>query len=324
MEYLPEFRLLRPKTLDEAVAARAGEPTARFLAGGTDLIPNMRRGLVDSGLLIDLNGVDELRRLETDGEGLSIGAAVTLAEVAGSETVRRDFAAVAEAAGAVAGPTQRLMGTVGGNLCLDTRCIFYNQSEWWRESNDYCLKYRGEICHVVPTSKRCYATYSGDLAAGLLPFDAEVEIASPDGRRRLPLAGLYTDDGADHLTLGVDEMVVAVHVPAARAGVPSGYAKIRVRQSIDFPLAGVAAAVAMDGDRVRDLRLALTGTNSGPVLIEDEGFAGKAVDEELLAEVERLVQKRVSPVRTTLIQPQYRRRAIAARARRLVRELAER
>lgn len=323
MEYLPEFRLLRPKTLDEAVAARAAEPAARLLAGGTDLIPNMRRGLVDSGLLIDLNGVDELRRLQTDGEGLSIGAAVTLAELAGSETVRRDFAAIAEAAGAVAGPTQRLMGTVGGNLCLDTRCFFYNQSEWWRVSNDYCLKYQGEICHVVPTSKRCYATFSGDLAAGLLLFDTEIEIASPAGRRRLPLAGLYTDDGADHLALGADEMVVAVHVPAARAGVSSGYAKIRVRQSIDFPLAGVAAAVAMDGDRVRGLRLALTGTNPAPVLIENEGFAGKAVDEELLAEVERLVQKSISPLRTTLIPPQYRRRAIAARARRLVQELAE-
>jgi 4-hydroxybenzoyl-CoA reductase subunit beta len=323
MEYLPEFRLARPETLDEVVAARAAEPTARLLAGGTDLIPNMRRGLVDSRLLIDLNGVDELRRLETDGQGLSIGAAVTLDELAGSETVRRDFAAIAEAAQAVAGPTQRLMGTVGGNLCLDTRCLFYNQSQWWRESNDFCLKYQGEICHVVPTSKRCYATYSGDLAAGLLLFDAEIEIASPAGRRRLALADLYTDDGADHLTLGADELVVAVHLPPAWAGTPSAYAKIRVRQSIDFPLAGVAAAVAMDGGSVGALRLALTGTNSAPVLIDNEGFVGREVDEDLLAEVERLIQKRVSPVRTTLIQPQYRRRAIAARARRLVHDLAE-
>jgi 4-hydroxybenzoyl-CoA reductase subunit beta len=311
MEVLPDFALLRPETIDDLIAARARHPNARLLAGGTDLIPNMRRGLIDTDTVIDLTACVELTRIEPDGDGLSVGAAVTLAALAENEAVRRDWRALTEAAGAVAGPTQRAMATVGGNICLDTRCIFYNQSEWWRRSNDYCLKYRGDICHVAPTSKRCLATYSGDLAAALLVYGATVEIAGPNGRRRIGLDELLVDDGMDYITLAGDEVLLSVHLPARFKGLAARYEKIRVRGAIDFPLAGVAVGLRRDTtDSV--LRIGLTGTNSNPLLIEMSPDG----------EVEAMVRKSVSPARTGLIAPQYRRRAVAALAARMARDLA--
>ncbi len=323
MEYLPDFEFVRPETPEAIVAARQANPAARLLGGGTDLIPNMRRGLIETDTVIDVSRVEEMRILTADGEGLKIGASITLEALGEWDRLDSTFRAIGEAARSVAGPIQRAMATVGGNLCLDTRCIFYNQSEWWRVSIDYCLKYRGEICHVVPTSKRCYASYSGDLAAAFLVFDAEVEIAGSAGRRRMPLAELFEDDGIDYLALGADEVLVAVHVPARWQELRSSYHKIRVRDSIDFPLAGVAVgAAAMANGAVETLRIGLTGTNSRPMLLDATAeFVGLAFGDEQSARIEKLVQKQISPVRTTLIQPQYRRRAISARTARVVREI---
>ena len=315
MEVLPDFALLRPDTIDDLIDARARHPNARLLAGGTDLIPNMRRGLIDTDTVIDITACAELARIEPDGDGLGVGAAVTLAALAENEIARRDWRALSDAAGAVAGPTQRAMATVGGNICLDTRCIFYNQSEWWRRANDYCLKYRGEVCHVAPTSKRCLATYSGDLAAALLVYDATVEIAGPNGRRRIGLDELLVDDGMDYITLAGDEVLLSVHLPARFKGLAARYEKIRVRGAIDFPLAGVAVGLRRDGGAISELRIGLTGTNSNPLLIEISS-------EGALDAVEAMVRKRVSPARTGLIAPQYRRRAVAALAARMARDLA--
>jgi 4-hydroxybenzoyl-CoA reductase subunit beta len=310
VEVLPDFALLRPDTVDDLIDARARHPNARLLAGGTDLIPNMRRGLIDTDTVIDLTACAELARIGPDGDGLGVGAAVTLATLAENNLVCRDWRALADAAGAVAGPTQRAMATVGGNICLDTRCIFYNQSEWWRRANDYCLKYRGDICHVAPTSKRCLATYSGDLAAALLVYGATVEIAGPSGRRRIGLDELLVDDGMDYITLAKDEVLLSVHLPGRFKGLAARYEKIRVRGAIDFPLAGVAVGLRRDTTN-SVLRIGLTGTNSNPVLIEMS--AG--------GEVEAMVRKSVSPARTGLIAPQYRRRAVAALAARMARDL---
>ena len=322
MELLPDFDLVRPPSVDEALAAWREAPEARYFSGGTDLLPNMRRGFVETPRLIDLSGVDELKTIEAGEEGLTIGAAVTLDEVAAHPALTGAYSALAQAAGSVAGPTQRLMGTVGGNLCLDTRCYFYNQSEWWRRSIDYCLKYRGEICHVVPSSKRCYAAYSGDLAPALLVLGAELEVAGPEGRRRFPLDDLFVDDGMEYLTLRKGELVVAVRVPAPPPGLRSGYEKLRVRGSIDFPLAGVAIALRPENGVLAELRVALTGVGSRPLLLAGtEALVGPELDDEALAGLEKLIHKQSSPVRTALIQPQYRRRAIAGIAARLLREL---
>jgi len=178
VDALPQFDLVRPRTLPELVAARAAHGDSWLIGGGTDLMVNIRRGIVAPPVLIDINGVAELRGVKADTQVLEIGAAATLAEVAAHPDVAKHYPVVAQAAAHIAGPTQRNMGTVGGNLALDTRCIFYNQSEWWRDANHHCLKTTGDICHVAPKSRGvCFATFSGDLAPALLTLDAEIDIA---------------------------------------------------------------------------------------------------------------------------------------------------
>jgi 4-hydroxybenzoyl-CoA reductase subunit beta len=317
---LADFRLAQPSTVKEAIAACLNHPGSRFVAGGTDLIVNMRRGIGSPDLLVDLSGIDELAEINTNDRGVTIGAGVTIAALARNAVIAGQYCALAQAAEAIAGPGHRTMGTVGGNLCLDTRCIYYNQSEWWRSANAYCLKSRGDICHVAPQGQRCHAAFSGDLAPALLVFGAEVEIAGAQGQRRIPLSELYVEDGMAHLALAEGELIVAVHLPSDPP--PSSYAKVRVRGAIDFPLAGVAVALATAGASVSALRIALTGTNSRPFLLAGtETIAGRSVDDKLLQEIDRLVQKQVQPMRTTIASANFRRVAAAALARRLTARL---
>jgi len=321
MAALLEFHVLTPHSVAAAIAAGRAE-TCRFVAGGTDLIANLRHGIGTPDTLIDLRGIPELNGIVAGPHGLSLGAAVTLAELADHATVGEHYPALAAAALAVGGPAHREAGTVGGNLCLDTRCVFYNRSAWWREANDYCLKYQGEICHVAPTGKRCHAAFSGDLAPALLVHAAEVEIAGPDGLRRLPLGELYAEDGAAHLRLAAGEFLVRVLLPADPW--PAAYAKARARGSIDFPLAGVAVALRMGARGVTGLRVALTGTNARPFLLAGtEALLGAAVDAGWRDRLGKLVQKQVSPMRTTLLAANYRRRVAVALAERLAGTLAD-
>ena len=314
------LRVAHPHSIEEAIAARAQNPGSRFLGGGTDLIVNMRRQIDTPNALIDLSRVDEMAEIVAKGDILRIGAGVTIASLAGDASIA-PYKAVVQAAEGIAGPGHRNMATVGGNLCQDTRCIYYNQSEWWRSANSFCLKHRGDTCHVAPQGQRCHAAYSGDLAPALLVFNPEIDIAAPKGCRRMPLADLFVEDGRAHLSLTEGELVVAVRLPAAPP--PSAYAKVRVRGAIDFPLAGVAVALTSSGGKVGSLRIALTGTNSRPFLLADtDRFAGRAVNDKLLQEIDRLVQKQVQPMRTTTASSNYRRVAAAALARRLVAQLA--
>ena len=318
---LADFRIIHPTTVKDAIAARRQKPPSRFIAGGTDLIVNIRRGIIRPELLIDLSGIDELSEIRADGDGVTIGAGVTIATLASDPIIVGRYRAVAQAAEGIAGPGHRVMGTVGGNLCLDTRCIYYNQSEWWRSANSYCLKNRGDTCHVAPQGNRCHATFSGDLAPALLVFGAVIDIAGPQSQRRIPLSQLYVEDGRAHLALAEDELVVSVRVPANPPA--SLYEKVRARGAIDFPLAGVAVALAKSADTIGSLRIALTGTNSRPFLLTDtENFVGRFLDDKLLQEIDRLVQKQVQPMRTTLVSANYRRVAAAAVARRLVSKLS--
>jgi len=323
MERIAPFVLKRPATLAEAAALLAATPGARPLAGGTDLLPNLRDGLGESPTLVDLAGLDELSGIAVDRDGITLGAGVTLARIMSDATFATALPALAEAAAVIAGPGHRTVATLGGNLCLDTRCVFYNQSEWWRRANDFCLKQGGDICHVAPQGKHCHAAFAGDLAAVLLALDATVDIAGPGDARRLPLADLYVDDGAHHLTLAPGEIVAAVRIPEQPVDAHTGYRKARARGAIDFPLAGVAARVAMNDGRLGLLRVALTGTNSRPFLLDGVGaFVGEPVTDEMLAKLGKLVQKQVSPMRTTVTHSNYRRQVAAVLAQRLVRELA--
>ena len=323
MEYMPEFKLHRPETIADAVALRSSEENAKFLAGGTDMVVNIRRGIEAPDALIDLTAVAELKSIVEDADGIHIGAAVQLEDVANNPVVKDGFAAVAEAAGSIAGPTHQRYGTVGGNLCLDTRCIYYNQSEWWRSSNDYCLKYRGDVCHVAPGGKRCFATFSGDLAPAAMVHGAQIDLIGPGGARCIALADLYRNDGMDHLTLEAGELMTVLHLPRSEAEIPSAYAKARVRGSIDFPLAGAAVALRMDNSVVGELRVALTACNPYPQMIEGtDKFSGNPLDGDALDKLRETVRAQAKPMKTTTIAPKYRRRVVGALARRLAARLA--
>ena len=313
---LTEFRLVQPTTIEEAITTRLSHPGSRFIAGGTDLLVNMRHGISSPNILVDLSGIDELTAFDADGGGVTIGAGTTIAALTHNPVIATKYNALAQAAAAVAGPGHRNMGTVGGNLCLDTRCIYYNQSEWWRKANAYCLKYRGDTCHVAPQGKRCHAAFTGDLAPALLVLGAEIGIAGAQDRRRIPLSDLYVEDGKAHLTLAEGELITAVHLPPEPPR--SVYEKVRVRGAIDYPLAGVAVALTASGSNIASIRIALTGTNSRPFIIAGtEALDGRSIDEKLLQEIDRLVQKQVQPMRTTIASANYRRIAAAALARRL-------
>lgn len=322
MDLLPDFDYLRPETVEAAASAVADRDDAIFVAGGTDLMANIRRGLGTPGALIDLSGIESLRQVSASKDGLTIGASVTLTELAADERVTAGFPVVASATASVAGPSHRNAATVGGNLCQDTRCVYYNQSHWWRKANDYCLKYDGTVCHVAKGGDRCWAAFCSDLAPALLVHGAEVDITGPGGVRRVPLPDLYLDDGQAHLRLGDGELVSAVHLAPSPAGLRTGYEKSRVRGSIEFPLAGVAIALARDGDSLATLRVALTGTNCCPVLVDDtESLIGRPLDDAALDDLGRMVKTRIQPMSSTFTSHQYRRRVAVNLAVRLARQL---
>ena len=274
-------------------------------------------------------------RIKADARAIEIGASVTLAELAAHPQVIEHYPVVAQAAACIAGPTHRNMGTVGGNLCLDTRCLFYNQSEWWRSANNHCLKTTGDICHVAPKSRGvCFATFSGDLAPALLTLGAEVDIAGPAGKRTLPLDHLYIGyarqdqpvtetlgDGKYYLSLRPGEFVAAVRAKNT-PGLRSAYDKIRIRRSIEYPVTGVAVALRRDGDTLADLRVAFTGTNPRPVLLKGTSeLCGGALDERVLKALDELVRDQIMSMKTTFTPGHYRRRVAGVLARRLVERL---
>jgi len=322
MRPIPEFQLLRPATVAEA-ATLLQRPGARLVAGGTDLLPNLRRGLVDPRCLIDLTPMAGFDAVETHQGQWRLGAGVTLATLERHAGLAQALPALVQAASQVAGPGHRSAATLGGNLCQDTRCIFYNQSAWWRAANGGCLKFEGDTCHVAPQGRRCHAAYQGDLAPALLAYGAEVEIVGTETRHRRPLADLYRDDGAAHLTLGATEVVAAIHVPAQGHGQLSAYRKVRMRGAMDFPLAGVAVALRLDGGVLAELAIGVSGTNSHPLRLQGtDALLGQAVDGPLLEALGKLVRKQVSPMRSTVTPSNHRRLVAVAITQRLVRELA--
>ena len=323
MENMPEFTLHRPQTAAEAVALKAADETSRYLAGGTDMIVNVRRGIEAPETMIDLTAIADIVSITKDGDGIRVGAGVKLAELATDETIRRDYPAIAQAAASVAGPTHRSYGTIGGNLCLDTRCLFYNQSQWWRQSNNFCLKHKGDICHVAPGGKRCFAAFSGDVAPAMMIYDTAVDLEGPGGARTIPLADLYRNDGMDHLTLEQDELLVSIRLPIPEAGTVSAYEKSRIRGSIDFPLAGCAVRLTSADGKLTDLRIALTAVNPYPQMVTGlEDFVDGAFDDDALDAIRELVRKQAKPMRTTTVRPWYRRRVVGALARKLIARLA--
>ncbi len=321
---LPSFQLLRPRTLDETLsllAKHAGD--LKVVAGGTDLLPSMKQKLFTPPYVLDLRGVSELNGIiPANGDGLSIGALTPLGVIEHSPIIRRDYAVLHEAVKTVASPVIRNMATLGGNICLDTRCLWYNQSLLWRKSCGFCLKKDGDLCHVAPGGKFCWATFSGDTPPALLCLDAEIEIAGPDGARRVALRDFYINDGIVRLHLAPDEIVTRLFLPASSAGWQGSYQKLRVRGSIDYPLAGVAVALRVDpgSRRIRDARVAITAVNPAPHLVQDADahLVGAFVDDVTAEKIAELAMRTAKPLTTSALTPEYRREMVRVMAKRAV------
>jgi len=323
---LPEFKLLRPHTTAEAVALLAQHAgDIRILAGGTDLLPSMQQKLFAPQYVLDIRRIAELRGVRQQSTGaVEIGALTALTDVEHSDLLRRHFRVLHEAAKTVASPVLRNMGTIGGNICLDTRCLWYNQSLQWRKSCGFCIKKDGDLCHVAPGGTKCWAAFSGDTPAALLCLDAEIEIASAAGIRRAKLAEFYTGLGDNYRKLAANELLTRVFLPASSAGRRGVYRKLRIRGSIDYPLAGVAVVLKQSNGHIEDVRIGLTAVNPAPVLVKGatELLAGRRVTEEWAEAAGVLAAQTAKPLTTSALTAEYRREMIRVFTKRAVFSLA--
>jgi 4-hydroxybenzoyl-CoA reductase subunit beta len=322
---LPAFTYVSPKTLEQALRAVADAgPDAMLVAGGTDLYPNMKRRQFEPTTLVGLRGIRELRGVAGSArDGLTIGSCTTLTAVAAHPELSGAYAGVATAAGLVSSPQLRNMGTLGGNVCVDTRCNYYNQSYEWRKAVGFCMKKDGDICLVAPGSDRCWAVSSSDTAPALWSLGARVTLAGPAGERTVPIAALYHDDGIQYLSKRPDEIVTALVLPPAD-GWRSAYLKLRRRGAFDFPVLGVAAAVRLEGDVVREARIVLGAVASVPR--EATRAAAVLIGQRLTAEtIEAAADAAAGPARpldnTDLTHP-YRKKVTRVYVARALARLA--
>ena len=299
---LPYFTYLQPTSIDEALKMKqdAG-PDSMYVAGGTDLYPNMKRRHQEPKTVISLAAIESLRGVSVEpGASAIIGSGMTLTEIETHAGFRSDYPVVAHAAELVSTPLLRNMGTIGGNLCLDTRCNYYNQSYEWRKSIDFCMKKDGEICWVAPSSPRCWAVSSTDLAPVMVALDAQFTLIGSNGERQVPAGRFYHDDGIDYLTKQPDEILTDIRLPATN-GWDATYWKLRRRGSFDFPVLGVAAWIAWDGDTVRDARVVLGGVASFPKLIaaSSEAIVGTDLNDDAIAAAAQAAFKPAKPMDNT-------------------------
>jgi len=294
------------------------------LAGGTDRIACRRRKVVEPEGVVDIGHLAERKGVRPElGEGVSIGALSTLTSIEHSEFLRKHYPVVTEAAATVASPVLRNMGTIGGNICLDTRCLWYNQSLTWRKGCGFCIKKDGDLCHVAPGGTKCWAAFSGDTPAALLCLNAEIELASESGVRRMPLHDFYTGLGDTYRKLQPGELLTRVFLPESSADYRGAYRKLRVRGSIDYPLAGVAIVMKRSNGHVADAQIALTAVNPAPVLVKgvQQLLRGKAVDDQLADAAAELAAKTAKTLTTSALTPEYRREMIRVFTKRVLLEV---
>jgi 4-hydroxybenzoyl-CoA reductase subunit beta len=262
---LPPFTYVSARSVGDAVAALVEHGAeAMIVAGGTDLYPNMKRRQFEPKVLVALGGVADLRGVRGNSrEGFTVGAGTTLAALARHPDVARHYPALATAAGLVSSPQLRNMGTIGGNLCVDTRCNYYNQTFAWRKAIGFCMKKDGDICLVAPSSPRCWAVSSSDTAPVVWSLGAKVRLFGPAGERVVPAEALYRDDGIRYLAKQPNEILTELILPPPE-GRRSAYLKLRRRGSFDFPVLGVAVSVRLEGDLVREARIVLGAVASTP------------------------------------------------------------
>jgi len=280
MMRLPKFRYYAPSSAEEAVRIRhdAG-PGGAYVAGGTDLYPNMKRRQQTPETVIGLSRIASLSRIRFGAEGVAVGAGVPLSRVENDPRVRRDYPALAHAVSEISTPPLRNMGTLGGNLLLDTRCNYYDQNLEWRQAIDYCMKKDGTICWVAPASRRCLAVQSADSVPILIALEARAVLSSVDGEREMPVEDLYRNDGIEYTTKRPEELLTEIRLPP-RDGRRAAYRKLRRRGAFDFPVLSIGAGVRIEGGTVADARLVLGGVASAPLRLEraEAVLSGRPLD----------------------------------------------
>lgn len=302
---LPKFEYFVPRTVAEAVKiiASAG-PEGQFVAGGTDLYPNMKRRQQTPRTVISVMRLPELNQIKGDGNsGLSIGASVTLTDICEHPIINRDYPVVARAARQISTPILRNMGTIGGNLLLDTRCNYYDQNYEWRKGVNFCLKKDGDVCWVAPGSSKCWAVQSSDLVPVMVAIGAKLRFVSTLGERVIDAAGLYNDDGIDYLHKRPDELLVDIHLPVTN-GWRASYQKLRRRGAFDFPVLGVAAYVKFDEGRtsaVKDARIVLGGIAPSPLEVKEaaDALIGQPFDRDRIGAAAEAAYIKARPLDNT-------------------------
>ncbi len=318
---LPKFEHLQPESLEEALdlLSEHGEEV-KVIAGGTDLLVSMKQRLFTPKYLLNLKGLAELDFIRDGNEGLRIGALTKLTTIIKSPLVREKFPVLAQAAGYVSAPPLQNMGTLGGNLCLNTRCFFYNQSQFWRQARPPCFKTGGEVCHVVKGGDHCYSVYQGDLAPVLIALEARVKLAKKGGRRVIPLLDLYTGQGEKPIALEAGEILTEVEIPAPAASWGGDYQKLRYRGAMDFPLVGVAAVLSQNEGGCAGAKVVLTAVASAPVVVEEASrlLEGQEPDEEIVARVAEAAYEVARPVANIGSTPLYRRKMVRVMTKRAI------
>lgn len=320
---LPPFEYHRPETVAEAVGLLDRLEDAMVIAGGTDVIPNMKHRLHEPGHLVSLRNVAEIRGIELQDDTLALGAGATLAEVAGHPLIVTRTPALAAAASQVAGPQLRNAGTLGGNLCLDTRCTYYNQSYAWRRALGFCLKKDGDTCHVTQVGTKCVAAHSADTPPVLWALGATVDLVSSSGQRSVPVNEFFLADGIHNTVLEAGEIVTRIRVPLPAAGVRMAFQKVRPRRSIDFPALNLAVAARLEGGRIESMRVVVSGLGSRPREVTGlDEVLGMPLDDEAAAAVALQAHKQCRPLTNSIVDPEWRRAMIPVYVRRALAELS--
>jgi 4-hydroxybenzoyl-CoA reductase subunit beta len=326
---LPRFRYLEPRSLEEAVAFLGEHGNqCKIIGGGTDLLPSMKQGIFKPAVLLSPEKIPDLDKLEWDDlGGLRLGPLVRIRTLETDPRILQRYPMVHQAARVLASPQLRFMGTVGGNLSLDTRCYYYNQSDSWRKSRPRCIKMGGEVCNAIGGGKKCFAVFSSDLAPVFVALEARVKLLSQRGERTLPLYDYYSGNGAKPIFKEPDEMLVSVEIPPPPEGVYTTYLKYRIRKSIDFPLASLAAVLSVDKEEkvCRKAKIVIGGVGSRPQEVKEISrlLAGKKVDEAMIADSADLGFKAARPVANQASSPEYRRLMIKFLVKKALKQAAQ-
>jgi len=321
---LPKFEYRVPRAVAEAVKIIADVgPEAQFVAGGTDLYPNMKRRQQMPKTVISVMRLPELNQVTGAGDrGTVIGASVTLTEICENETIKRDYPVIASAARTISTPILRNMGTIGGNLLLDTRCNYYDQNYEWRKAINFCLKKDGDVCWVAPGSAKCWAVQSSDLVPVMVAIGAKFRLVSAAGERMVEAREFYKDDGIDYMNKRPDELLVDIHLPATN-GWRASYQKLRRRGAFDFPVLGVAAYVRLDRDTVIDAKIVLGGIAPAPIQVADaaQKLIGKTLDDDQIQAAAEAAYIKARPLDNTDFVYQWRKQMARQYTIRALREL---